>query len=226
MKLRQIMLLSMSILVIAAYGLPQEKQEEKDQILKMSQVPARVQQTIKTYASAAEIKQITMGDVDGTKAYEFQIEKGGRKSEVAITPDGKVLTTEEEIPLTEIPDVARRSINAKAAGSKIVSTEKVFENGKMVFEAVIEKGGKQSMIAFSLDGKVVGSEEEIPLTEVPEAARKTINAKAAGGKIISIKKVLEEGKTVFAAVIEKGGKQVEITVAPDGKLVDSEDIKH
>jgi uncharacterized protein YxeA len=226
MRLRQIILLGMAVFAIAAYGLPQEKQEEKDQILKMAQVPAKVQQTIKTYASAAEIKQITMGDVDGKKAYEFLIEKASRKSEVSITPDGKVLTTEEEIPLSEIPDAARQSINARAAGSKIVSTEKVFENGKTAFEAVIERGGKQSTIAVSPDGKVVGSEEEIALTEVPEAARKTINAKAAGGKILFVKKVLEDGKTVFTAVIEKGGKQLEITVAPDGKLVDSEDIKH
>jgi uncharacterized protein YxeA len=230
MRLCKIILLCMAVLLItagiAAFAFPQEKKEEKDPVLKMSQVPQKVQQTIKTYASTAEIKQITMGDVDGTKAYEFQIEKGGRKSEVSITPDGKVLTTEEDIPLSEFPDAARQAVNAKAAGGKIVSTEKVFENGKTAFEAVIEKGGKQSTIAVSADGKIVSSEEEIPLSEVPEAARKTIDAKAAGGKILSTKKVLENGKTVFAVVIEKGGKQVEITVAQDGKLVDSEDIKH
>lgn len=230
MKLRQILILSIAVAVIATgiavAAMPQAKQEEKDPILKLSQVPQKVQQTIKTYASEAEIKQITMGDVDGTKAYEVEIEKGGRKSEVAITPDGKVLSTEEIIPLEEVPAAARQAINAKAAGGKVVSTEKVVENGKTAFEAVIEKGGKQSMFSVAADGKIVGSEEAIPLSEVPEGARKTINAKAAGGKIISVKKILEEGKTLFAAVIEKGGKQTEITVAPDGKLVDSEEIKH
>jgi uncharacterized protein YxeA len=230
MKLRQIMLLNIAVAVLAtgitAFSMPQAKQEENEPLLKMSQVPQKVQQTIKTYASEAEIKKITMGDVDGTKAYEFEIEKGGRKSEVAITPDGKVLSTEEMIPFEEVPNAARQAINAKAAGGKVVSTEKVVEKGKAAFEAVIEKGGKQSMISVTADGTTVGSEEDILLSEVPEAARKTINAKASGGKIVSVKKVLEEGKTLFAAVIEKGGKQTEITVAPDGKLIDSEEIKH
>ena len=228
MNLRQI-LLSTAALVIAAgiagRALPQEKQEEKEPILKMSQVPPKVQQTIKTYATEAEIKKITKGDVDGTMAYEFEIEKGGRKSEVSITPDGKVLSTEEEVPLSEVPEAARKVINARAAGGKVVSTEKAFENGKTSFGAVIEKGGKQSEISVTADGKIVGSEEDIPLAEVPEAARKTINAQASGGKIISTKKVLEDGKTVFAVVIEKGGKRLEVTVALDGKVVDSEVIK-
>ena len=230
MKLRLIILLGIVVaalaISLAAYGMPQTKQEEKDPILKISQVPQKVQQTIKTYASEAEVKQITMGDVDGTKAYEVEIEKGGRKSEVAITPDGKVLSTEEIIPFAEVPEAARQAINAKAAGGKVVSTEKVFENGKTAFEATIEIGGKQSMFAVDAAGKAVGSEEEVKLSDVPEAVRKTINSKAAGGKVVSVKKVLEEGKTLFAAVIEKGGKQTEISVAPDGKLVDSEEIKH
>jgi uncharacterized protein YxeA len=229
MKMMRIVL-SVAFLTIvmgfAARTWSQAKQEENDQVLKMSQVPAKVQQAIKTYATETEIKKITKGDVDGTAAYEFEIEKGGRKSEVAITPAGKVLTTEEEIPVSEVPEAARKVISAQAAGGKIISTEKVFEDGKTAFDAVIEKGGKQSEISVAPDGKIVGSEDDIPLSEVPEAARKTINAKAAGGKITSIKKVLEDGKTVFAAVIEKGGKQTEITVGPDGKLIDSEVIKH
>ncbi|MBZ5498988.1 MAG: hypothetical protein LAP85_21525 [Acidobacteriia bacterium] len=228
MKLRRI-ILSMAVLAIAAGCAvrvwSQAKPEEKDPVLKMSQVPQKVQQAIKTYASPAEIKKITKGDVDGTMAYEFEIEKGGRKAEVSITPDGKLLTSEEEIPPSEVPEAARKVMDAHAAGGKVVSTEKVFENGKTAFGAVIEKGGKQSEISVAPDGKLTGSEEDIPLSEVPEAARKTIDAQAAGGKIISTKKVLEDGKTVFAAVFEKGGRQTEITVAPDGKLVDTEVIK-
>jgi uncharacterized membrane protein YkoI len=127
---------------------------------------------------------------------------------------------------TEFPEAARKVINTQATGGKVVSTEKAFENGKTSYEAVIEKSGKQSEVSVTADGKIVGSEEDIALSDVPEAARKTINSQAAGGKILSTKKVLEDGKTNFAVVIEKGGKQREITVAADGKVVDTEIIKH
>lgn len=229
MKLRQIILAVAALLIaaaIAGQAAAQEKKEEKDQILKMSRVPQKVQETIKTYATASEIKKITLGDADGTPAYEFEIEKAGRKSEVSITRDGKLLSTEEDMPLSEVPEAARKVINTQAAGGKVVSTEKAFENGKTSYEAVVEKGGKRSEVSVTADGKIVGSEEDIALSEVPEAARKTINSQAAGGKILSTKKVLEDGKTNFEAVIEKGGKQKEITVAPDGKVVDTEIIKH
>jgi uncharacterized protein YxeA len=229
MKWRQSILITVvSVVAVgcAIQALAQGKPEERDQILKMSQVPQKVQQAIKAYASAAEIKQITKGDVDGTIAYEFQIEKGGRKSEVSITPDGTFLTSEEDIPLSEIPDAARKLVSAQAAGGRVVSTEKVVEHGTTAFEAVIEKGGKQTEISVTPDGKIVGSQEDVALADIPDAARKTINARAAGGKIVSTKKVLEDGKTVFAAIIEKGGKQQEIIVTPDGKIVDTETIKH
>lgn len=220
-----------TILFVAAVGCtiqasPQGRPEEQDQVLKMSQVPQKVQQAIKAYASAAEIKQITKGDVDGTIAYEFAIEKNGRKSEVAITPDGKFLSSEEDLPLSEFPQAARAVVEAQAAGGRVVTTEKVVEQGKTVFEAVLEKGGKQSEISVSPEGKIVGSQEDVGLGDVPDEVRKTINARATGGKIISTKRILEAGKTVFEAVIEKAGKREQISVASDGKIIETEAIKH
>jgi hypothetical protein len=229
MKWHQIVLRSAAFAIALGVAVPtwsQAKPEEKDQPLKMSQVPAKVQEAIKKYASPAEIKQISKGDVDGTVAYEFQIEKAGRQSEVAITPDGKFLTSEETIPLSEVPEAARRTVNAQAAGGKVISTEKVVEHGATSFEAVIEKDGKQSEIAVSPDGRVVGSQTDVALADVPAAARATITAKAAGGKVVSMKKSLEDGQTTFVAVIEKAGKQQQISVAPDGKIVETENIKH
>ena len=214
-----------ALLACSCTGWSQGKQEEKDQILKLSQVPQKVQQAIQSYATLAEIKQVTKGDVDGKAAYEFALDKSGRKSEVAITPDGKVLSTEEEVTLQEIPDAARKAINARTAGGKVVSAEKTFENGQTAYGAVIEKSGRQSEYSFTAEGKLASSDEDISLADIPDAARKVISSKAAGGKIISTKKVFEDGKTVFAAVIDKGGKQTEVSVASDGKIVDTEKME-
>ncbi|MBE3118901.1 MAG: hypothetical protein IMZ50_09125 [Candidatus Atribacteria bacterium] len=146
------------VVACAMQAMAQGKQEEQDQLLKMSQVPPKVQQAIQQYATASEIKQITKGDVDGTIAYEFQIEKGGRKSEVSITPDGRFLASEEEMPLSEFPDPARKLIDAQAAGGRVVSTKKILEDGKTVFAAIIEKAGKQEEITVTPDGKVIDTE--------------------------------------------------------------------
>jgi hypothetical protein len=97
MKWRQSILITVvSVVAVgcAIQALAQGKPEEREQILKMSQVPQKVQQAIKAYASAAEIKQITKGDVDGTTAFEAVIEKGGKQTEISVTPDGKIVDTE------------------------------------------------------------------------------------------------------------------------------------
>ena len=96
--------------------------------------------------------------MDGKIAYEFEITKNGKDSGVTIYPDGQLLGTEEIVSLAEVPDAARNTINAQAAGAKLVSTEKVVEHGKTVYEAIIEKGGKKTEVIVAPDGKVVGTE--------------------------------------------------------------------
>ena len=158
-KTRQIIMSLAVLAVIAGLTTPLLAAEEKDEVVPLSQVPPKVREAIKKYATEAEIKKIEKGDVDGKKAYEFEIENGGKKSEVTITPDGKLLSTEESIALEDIPEAARKTINAQAAGGKILETEKVFEKGKTVYEAVIEKGGKKIEVSVAPNGKLVGTEE-------------------------------------------------------------------
>jgi uncharacterized membrane protein YkoI len=159
MKLNRI-IVSLGVIALAA-GCATEREggKEADEAVTLSQVPAAVKETIKGYASEAEIKKIEKGDADGKIAYEFEITKNGKDSEVTIYPDGKLLGTEEIISLSEVPDAARNTINAQAAGGKLVSTEKVVENGKTVYEAIIEKGGKKAEVVVAPDGKVVGTEK-------------------------------------------------------------------
>ena len=63
--------------------------EEKEEAVSMDKVPQKVKDTLKQYAADTDVKTVEMGDQDGTKVYEFDIEQGARKFEVAITPDGK-----------------------------------------------------------------------------------------------------------------------------------------
>jgi len=65
-------------------------------------------------------------------------------------------------------------------------------------------------------------EEKISIGEVPEAAQKTILHEAAGNKVREIEKETENGRTVYEAEWRVDGKEVEVKVAPDGKLLERE----
>ena len=165
-----------AVAALLAFSVPAFGGEEKDEEVTMQQVPQKVQKAITKYATESEIKKIEKGDVDGQMAYEFEIEKGGKKSEVTLLPDGKLLSTEEEIALADIPEAARKTINGKVEGGKIISTEKVFEKGETAYEAIIENGGKKTEITVAPDGKLVATED------VKDAKAKEAEEGKKGGK--------------------------------------------
>jgi len=62
-------------------------------------------------------------------------------------------------------------------------------------------------------------EVEVTLDQVPAAVKATILREAAGAKITEIEKETHDGKTVYEAEFLRGGKEVEIKIAPDGSLL-------
>ena len=124
----------------------------------MDKVPAAVQKAVKAYASESEIKGIEDGDVDGTKVIEFDIEKNGKKSEIAFRPNGELFSTEAEIALADAPEGVQKFIAEKSKGGKAGAPEKVVQEGKTSYEVVIEKDGKKIEYTLSPEGKVTGKE--------------------------------------------------------------------
>jgi uncharacterized membrane protein YkoI len=72
------------------------------------------------------------------------------------------------------------------------------------------------------------SEQEKPvsLDQVPAAVKATILKESAGGEIKEIEVETERGKTFYEAEFVRGGKTIEIKVAPDGTLLEKEKEEH
>ena len=68
-----------------------------------------------------------------------------------------------------------------------------------------------------------GDEVKVTLDQLPAPVRKTIEEQSAGGKIQEIEKETEAGKTVYEAEVRMtDGKDYEVTVGEDGKLISKE----
>lgn len=78
-------------------------------------------------------------------------------------------------------------------------------------------------VAAGIAIKVYAADETISLSQAPAAVQGAIKAQAADGKIGKIVKGMDDGKEVYEAVITKGGKDVEISFDPAGKLLGSEE---
>ena len=145
-------------------------EEEKDAAVKLGELPAAVAKAIKDAAGEAKLGKITLGDEDGTPAYETSWEAGGHKHEIAVAKDGKVLSLEEIIKLAEAPEAVRAAIAKEAGENKVIEVEKVLAKGKTTYEATIEKGKGKEAVSFNEKGKVL--ERENPDAEKDEKAEK------------------------------------------------------
>lgn len=133
--------------------------EEKEETVSMDKVPQAVKDTLKQYASESDVKTVEKGDQDGTKVFEFDITHGKHSFEVAITPDGKFIGTEEDIQLADMPEAAQAALKAQAGDGKLSGFEKaVDKDNKTTYEADIQKGGKKFEVAVDAYGKVVSTE--------------------------------------------------------------------
>ncbi len=67
-----------------------------------------------------------------------------------------------------------------------------------------------------------GGNEQLSLEQVPEPVKATILKQSQGGKIEEIELENENGKTIYEAEIIIDGKEYELKISPDGKLLSKE----
>ena len=83
-----------------------------------------------------------------------------------------------------------------------------------------------SITAFAcaaLSGQAWAEETELAITDVPAAVLATMQKSAAGAKLAEFERETEKGKTVYTATFDgKDGKEMEVTVNPDGTLISVE----
>ena len=82
-------------------------------------------------------------------------------------------------------------------------------------------------LAFAASGCESEKEEKVQWSSLPTVVQETITEKAGDGKIEEIEKETKtkDGKpvTVYEVEVKKDGKEIEIKVGEDGKLIKIED---
>jgi uncharacterized membrane protein YkoI len=126
------------------------------------------------------------------------------------------------VTLDAVPAAVKATILKAAGGAPIKEIEKETENGKVVFEAEFVRDGKKTEVEVDAAGKLLSTEVEISLDDVPAAVKATILKAAGGAKIAEVEKEIANGVTTYEAEFVADGKEVEITVAADGKLLERE----
>jgi uncharacterized membrane protein YkoI len=124
---------------------------DSEKKIQMKDLPPTVQQAVKEQSQGATLKGLTKEVEKGKTTYEAELTVNGHGKDVSFDAAGKVVSVEEEVALTAVPEPARAAIQKAAGAGTVKKVESVTENGAAFYEAAISKGGKTS--EFKVDAK-------------------------------------------------------------------------
>jgi uncharacterized membrane protein YkoI len=137
----------------------------------------------------------------------------------------------------ELPPAVQKTVRAQSPNGEIAAVTKTKDNGMDVYEIKFkEADGSTPKVLVAMDGKLVSSDFPRPagaveraltptgaigtkFSALPEAAQKTIKAKAPDAQIADISRHEDNGRVFYEVEFTDKGKNPTIKVADDGTLI-------
>jgi hypothetical protein len=142
---------------------------------------------------------------------------------------GAVLRADEEtIGLKDLPKAVRAAVKAKFPEGKVIKAAKEEDEGKTIYEVVVEEEDAKIDVAVSAKGKILEVERTIEPKELPKAVAATLKSKYPKAKIKKAERVVkygedEEEKFFEVLLASKGKEDVEVKLSAKGKILDDKD---
>lgn len=134
--------------------------QEREQRVKMEDLPPAVQQAAREQSKGAKIEGFSKEIEKGKTTYIAEFLVNGHTKEVLIDVSGKVTAVEEEIAYDALPAAAKVGIEKQAGNGKVVKVESVTkDNSVIAYEAHIKRAEKITEIKVSPEGKLLSKEE-------------------------------------------------------------------
>jgi hypothetical protein len=141
-----------------------------------------------------------------------------------LVPVGRLRADEEKVALAKVPKAVLEAVKARFPDAKLLGAETEKEDGKTVYEIAIKDKDQKIEVTATSDGKLVSIEKQIAARDLPKTVAITLEAKYPKATYKMIEEVIEvkdgkervEGYEVLLVTAEK--KQLEVVVAPDGKI--------
>jgi hypothetical protein len=133
-----------------------------EQKVKKSEVPAAVLASVQKKYPSAKLTGFEKDTAEGRTSYEVKVKNGKDRLEVSLDPEGKILTEESEISLSQVPETVKKALASSKYGSwKVQKTEKIVEGEdeqKLTYEFILAHGGESAEAVFDPQGKLIKEE--------------------------------------------------------------------
>ncbi|MBN1509656.1 MAG: PepSY-like domain-containing protein [Sedimentisphaerales bacterium] len=206
--------------------------------LSLDQIPAEAREALLHLAGGAQIVAVEREKEHGMELYEAEWKKGdGLEAEAKVMASGDLVEMEEEIDAAALPANVKAAVAKRFPAGAKLECEKVT---LLMYEIEAKVNGKERGILVLPTGKILGKalegddddddddgddgedEQRVSLDQLPPVVKATILAEAKGAKIKEIERETTKNGAVYEAEWVENGHDVEIKVAPDGKILKRE----
>lgn len=184
----------------------------------LDKVPPAVWKAVQGCTGGTSPLKVERLEQDGEVLFHatFKSITGGEQNAL-VAQDGTMLGL--EVPLTDVPAPARKTIETQVGGGKITAIDKQSEADGSSFDvAFVNTAGDERTLSVDQDGTLLS--RQIALAEAPDEVRRAVNARIKGGKLHGIEQVYGEDEVVYDVdFTTKKGREVSCTFAASGREV-------
>jgi uncharacterized membrane protein YkoI len=186
-----------------------------------SQVPYAVQTEATHFVDVQPFAETHLEK--GDTVYHFSGNKNNKHNEVDLSSAGKFIRLEQHLGLNLCPKPVQNAIRPYTTGGKLEKVTRHADNETSSFEAEITfKNDMSLFVEVDKNGKLLSTETEVAITQVPAAVQKTIKAELNIQPPTYIGRLIEDGDTSFHVEVEAIERTNEFWVANNGRLLERE----
>jgi hypothetical protein len=125
----------------------------------------------------------------------------------------------QKLQIKDLPPAVQRTVQEQTKGATIVGISAEKEGGKTIYELETKVNGRSRDMLIDASGKVTELEEQADIESLPPAVQAEVKKSLGQGKVDTFEAVTKNGVfSGYEAVVERGGKKVEVSLGPDGKV--------
>lgn len=129
-----------------------------DEEVFLAELPEDLKKAVNKEAGGGAIDEITRSFEGGEVFYDAEVVTGSKTQTLTLDAKGALLSRQEEVILSAVPDAAQKQIQALSTGGQLVTIAKVTEDDQISFDVDVRQGGKVKSYSVDSEGKLIPSD--------------------------------------------------------------------
>jgi uncharacterized membrane protein YkoI len=132
----------------------------------------------------------------------------------------------EKVRFEELPIALKDKIRIHSGSAPIEDVDRQSKGGKTVYEVGFKKNGQHTEMIFDEKGEpITGAgnpaldSRKISYNELPEAVRKTLEARVKSGEVNDIDRQMKNGEAIYEVGFKQNDQQQELVLSQDGRIL-------